>query len=248
MLALYRSGRQAEALGLYRQTRETLVDELGIEPTPELQRLEQAILRQDAALDVTSAGAEARAAPAAAPLPERRTSFVGRGRELAALRALLDGPESRLVTLTGPGGAGKTRLALEAARACSGPAAFVDLSAIREPARVAAAIAAVLGLREVANDDALAALAAHLRGSRHPAGARQLRAGGRRGAAGRRAARRCPGGRVLVTSRTPLRLAGEQVLPVPPLELPAGPEPIRPGPRRSSCSSRGPARLGRGSP
>jgi predicted ATPase/DNA-binding SARP family transcriptional activator len=220
MLALYRSGRQVEALALYRQTHATLADELGIEPAPELQQLERAILGQDVALDVAPE-AMPPLRPGARGLPDHGTSFVGRDRELAALQVLLGRPDARLVTLTGPGGAGKTRLAVEATRALPGPAAFVDLSAIRDAGVVAGAIAGTLGLREVAPEDALPALVSHLRGSRRilvldnfeqvlaaaPV-VDALLAG-------------VPELAIVVTSRAPLRLVGEQVLVVPPLELPA---------------------------
>ena len=114
MLALYRSGRQAEALAAYRAARETLVETLGIEPGSRCGSLERAILDQDPAL-----GRRTSPAPAASPRPaaacERAsTSFVGRRRELREIRALLSESEVRLLTLTGPGGTGKTRLAVEA--------------------------------------------------------------------------------------------------------------------------------------
>ena len=110
MLALYRCGRQADALAAYRRARAVLAGELGIEPGEELRQLEQAVLRQQV--------------PAAAPrraqhnLPARLTSFLGREQELAALDGLV--AEARLVTVTGAGGAGKTRLAVEFAAAAAG--------------------------------------------------------------------------------------------------------------------------------
>jgi DNA-binding SARP family transcriptional activator len=119
MVALYRCGRQAEALQAYRDARRALVDELGIEPGKELQELEQAILRQDAALDVPAAtGAR----------PGRRAAgiFVGRERELAELSPALEDAAAgrgRLFLVSGESGVGKTRLADElASRAKEGGA------------------------------------------------------------------------------------------------------------------------------
>ncbi len=114
MLALYRGGRQAEALAAYREARRALVDELGIEPGKALQELEQAILRQDAALDVPAG-----AAPAS-PRPGRRAAgtFVGRDREVGELAAALEDAAAgrgRLFLVSGEGGIGKTRLVDEVA-------------------------------------------------------------------------------------------------------------------------------------
>jgi DNA-binding SARP family transcriptional activator len=114
MLALYRSGRQAEALDTYREARRTLVEELGIEPGRPLQELEQAILRQDAALDPPGR------AGAGDTRPGRRAAgiFVGREQELAELTAGLEDAlvgRGRLFLVGGEGGVGKTRLADELA-------------------------------------------------------------------------------------------------------------------------------------
>jgi DNA-binding SARP family transcriptional activator len=114
MLALYRSGRQAEALDAYQQARHVLVDELGIEPGRTLRKLEQAILRQDAALDLAAQ------ADADLPRPGRRAAgiFVGRDRELEELSGALEDAAAgrgRLFLISGDSGVGKTRLADELA-------------------------------------------------------------------------------------------------------------------------------------
>ena len=107
MLALYRCGRQSDALEHYRRTAELFAEELGIEPGPELKAREHAILNHDPSLRLT---------PLAEPIcPRLRTPSLGRERELEEVAALLSQPETRLVTLTGTGGSGKTRLAVEVA-------------------------------------------------------------------------------------------------------------------------------------
>jgi len=142
MLALYRAERQADALAAYRRAREILDDELGIEPGDDMKRLEQAILRR--AVDEVELPEERHNLPA--PL----TSFIGREAELAEIERLLGG--ARLVTLTGVGGVGKTRLALEAARRAlpdfSNGISFVDLSAIGDAGSVVPRVAATLDVHE----------------------------------------------------------------------------------------------------
>ncbi len=142
VLALYRSDRQADALAAYQRARSLLSEELGLEPSEELRALERAVLRQEVA-----------AAPATETrhnLPAQVTSFVGRERELADLERLLR--EHRLVTVTGMGGAGKTRLALETAPrqvgAWSGGVWFVDLMPVTDPALVPVAVARTLGVAD----------------------------------------------------------------------------------------------------
>jgi DNA-binding SARP family transcriptional activator len=112
MLALYRSGRQAEALAAYRDARQTLMGELGIEPTRALQELERAILAQDAALDVSAMRVAAR------PGRQAATPMVGRDSEIVVLDAGLEdalGGRGRLFVVVGPPGSGKTRLGDEIA-------------------------------------------------------------------------------------------------------------------------------------
>src|SRR5207244_407926 len=112
MLALYRSGRQAEALEVYAAVRARLVDELGLEPGEDLRGLQGRILRHDPDLVAEERAYVGRLAS----LPASPGALLGREHERAELGALLHGPEVRLITLTGAGGSGKTRLALEAAR------------------------------------------------------------------------------------------------------------------------------------
>jgi predicted ATPase/DNA-binding SARP family transcriptional activator len=216
MVALYRSGRQADALGAYRGAREAL-DEIGLEPSPELRALEQRILRQDPEL-APGPPAEEAELPAGA-LPAALTPLIGRELEVAAVRALLGRPDTRLVTLTGPGGTGKTRLALAAAGG-RGPAAFVDLSAVVDPRLVLPSVARALGAGEAPGRSELDTVAAAL--EHGPAllvldNFEQVLAAAADVAALLAAV---PGLRVLVTSRAPLRIAAEHVYAVPPLAVP----------------------------
>src|SRR5438309_1821838 len=146
MIALYRCGRQAEASDIYLKTRELLVEELGMEPGYELQRLLRAILNQDPSLQVQ---APERPLPRVDNLPAPLTSFVGRKREVAEVAAVL--LRSRMVTLTGTGGIGKTRLAIEVARGLLGSYGrgiwLASLAPISDPNLVPEKVAAVLAVR-----------------------------------------------------------------------------------------------------
>ena len=149
ILALYRAGRQAQALRAYTEVRDRLVDELGIDPGSALRDLEARILVQDPSLDAAGpAPFRAVAAPASpGNVRERLSSFVGRGAELEQLSETVRC--SRLVTLIGPGGVGKTRLAVEAAAALRKDhrdgAWLVELAGVSEPEGVAPAVAGALG-------------------------------------------------------------------------------------------------------
>ena len=219
MLALYRSGRQADALAAYRHAREMLVEELGIEPARALQELEHAILMQDPALELEAPDT---AAETNVPVPANR--LVGRDSEVSATCELLHRPDVRLLTLTGAGGSGKSRLALEVAQLLGADfedgAFLVPLGSIGDPALVPATIAQTLSVKEQPGESVLEALETFLRtrellllvdNFEHlleaaPVLTRLLAA--------------APSSKLLVTSRSPLRVLGEHEFPVAPLSLP----------------------------
>jgi predicted ATPase/DNA-binding SARP family transcriptional activator len=215
MLALYRSGRQADALAVYQRARRTFVDELGIEPSESLRRLERAILAHDPSLNAAQAGPTS---PRRAPIPA--TPLLGRERELAAIAEVVRNEDTRLVTLTGTGGIGKTRLALELVRRLSPEfqhgSAVATIANLRDPALVAGAILEALEVPEVGpnpEEELIRALADsevlllvdnfEQVITAAPSIARLLEA--------------APRLKVIVTSRAPLRVAAEREVPVPPL-------------------------------
>ena len=220
MLALYRSGRQAEALEAFGRARRVLAEQLGIEPGPGLQRLQAAILAHDPAV----ASVPAAVAPRGR-LPAPITSFVGREQALAEATESVG--RHRLVTLVGPPGVGKSRLALEVARAVQhdfgGGVWFVELARAGRPADVAGVVARTLVARgPTPSRDPLARVVQRLRQANVLLildGCEPVIEEAARVAAGVLA--ECPGVRVLATSREVLHLTGEVRLVVAPLAVPA---------------------------
>jgi predicted ATPase/DNA-binding CsgD family transcriptional regulator len=162
-------------------------------------------------------------------LPAETTSFIGRRRELAEIRSTL--ADARLISLVGPGGVGKTRLAMrvaaDLARSCANGAWLVELGEVVDPALVGSAAASALGLRDQVAADPAQHLLGYLRdrdlllvvdNCEH-----LLEAAARLVSEVLKAA---PGVRVIATSREPLSVAGEHLLPVPPLDLPGTTEPV----------------------
>jgi predicted ATPase/DNA-binding SARP family transcriptional activator len=266
--ALYAAGRQTEALAEYNHARELFAAELGVDPSPQLEQIYLGVLRQDLPdgsrgqppLDAgtptgqTGFSAEERLAPGNPPSGTRAsavrkplTSFVGRDEDVTRVRKML--AEGRLVTLTGPGGAGKTRLAIELAALFSreSPTApggglagcqvtMVELTRVTDPGDVPYAVLHALGIRQSpvightgtgqvgAFADPVQRLVAALAERRDLLildNCEHVVAAA--AALADEVLAGCPSVRVLVTSREPLRITGEALWPVPPLPVPPVP-------------------------
>ena len=215
MLALYRSGRQADALDVFQEARRVLMDELALEPGPELRRLQEAILAHDPAIAPVPLAPRPRG-----NVPAPSTSFIDREAELAQVVELLR--EHRLVTLTGPPGVGKSRLALEAARSLEselrGGAWHVGLANAGSAADVVRLVTQAVDARGA---DPLARVVARLRDTDailvFDACEHVLEETARVVSA---VLAECPSVRVLATSREVLHVVGEVRVIVDPLRLP----------------------------
>jgi predicted ATPase/DNA-binding SARP family transcriptional activator len=223
--ALYAAGRQAEALASYERARALLADQLGVDPSPELQAAHLSVLR----------GEPSRSPPAANRRTNLRatlTSFVGRDEQLVQIGNLLS--NSRLVTIVGPGGAGKTRLAREAAATLATDATdgtwLAELAPVTDPTDVPQTVLGSLGVRETILLERSAAMTAR------DATTRLIDALSTRSAVlvldncehlidaaahlADQLLAECPGLRILATSREPLGIFGESLVVVPPLGQP----------------------------
>ena len=219
MLALHRAGRTDDALEAYQRARDSLLDELGLEPSAHLLELEAAILRRDPALLPERPELRARL-----HLPAQPNELIGRERAVDDVVEVFAGRASRLVTLTGAGGIGKTRLALAVAERLAldfeDGVWFVDLSAVSDPSLVLPAVAQTLGVAESQERPSQVAVEEHL-ADKHvllvldnfeqvsdaaPSVSNLIRQTSRVA--------------VLVTSRVPLHLFGEEEYEVPTLSVP----------------------------
>jgi predicted ATPase/DNA-binding SARP family transcriptional activator len=226
MTAQYRQGRQGEALRTFQTARGVLGEELGLEPGPELRELEQRILAQDPTLRPLRA--DSTAAPRQhdhrriGRIPNRLTSIIGRDEVLAALGEELT--HARLVTLLGPGGAGKTTIATELARRASCSVTFVEFAPLTDPDSVIPAIASELGISAGDTPAAAAGLSTLDRVIDAIVGAPHLLVLDNCEHVVDVAAKAvyelleaCPDLIVLATSREALGVPGEMVRPLPPL-------------------------------
>ena len=152
MLALYRCGRQADALEAFQRARRVLSEELGLEPSPRLRQLEVKVLNQHPELDLSHRARGRAAMHRSGNLPRPRTTLVGREADVAGV---VDAVRAEpLVTLVGPGGVGKTRLAVAAAgelrREFADEAWLVELAPVEAGDHIYDAVATTLGLRILA--------------------------------------------------------------------------------------------------
>lgn len=229
MLALYRDGRQADALEVYQRARAALTERLGLEPGPALRGIQAQILEQAASLNARLAiGSDAMPQSRATGLPQPATRTIGRQRETAAGSRLLRSLDARLVTLTGAGGVGKTRLALAVARAIESRfpdgACWVELAGVARAEDIGPTVVRALAITPLPGEGARDALRRYLAGKElllvidnfeHVLDGAVLVS---------ELLVACPRLKVLVTSREALDLSAEHRIEVQPLPVPAQPQ------------------------
>ncbi|MFZ0161372.1 MAG: BTAD domain-containing putative transcriptional regulator [Kineosporiaceae bacterium] len=216
MTALYRAGRQADALAAYAAAARRLADELGIDPGKDLRRMHESVLRQEIA--------------PATPRPSIQPGMplVGRVRDLGLVRDRLSDPVARVITLVGPGGAGKTRLAMEVVTQWRYDVLVVALAGTEDPASVVPEICRADGaLPAWASEPALDVATRALGGRRLLLVLDNLEQLIDRPGTGHQGLGdldeligRLPGLTVLCTSRCPVGLPGEYLVPIGPLQVP----------------------------
>lgn len=215
MRTLALGGQPGAAVAQYEICRRVLAEELSAEPSAET----GALLRQ-----IKSGESIKPRAPSPHNLPAPLTPFIGRGPELTEISDRLADPACRLLTLVGPGGVGKTRLALRAARllleAYEHGAWFVPLEPVRDPEHVASAIARALGVDEVPARPLVQALKAHLREKELLLVLDNFEQVVSMARLVTELLQAAPQVQALVTSREPLKVYGEHTFAVPPLALP----------------------------
>ncbi|HEU4422266.1 MAG TPA: BTAD domain-containing putative transcriptional regulator [Pilimelia sp.] len=227
VLALYRGGRHADALRVYRDYRERLDDELGLAPSAALRRLEADVLRQAPGLAQPATEAQ----PAEPPVPARPgrglpvspLPLIGRAEAVSTLRELVR--TARVVTLIGPGGVGKTSLAVQVATGAASTYPdggwLVELATVSDPEAVGHAVSSALSVQQRHGTSVLDRLVEYLRPKRlllvidnceHVVEAAAALVDA--------VVAGCPAVTILATSREPLGVGGEQVRPVAPLPIP----------------------------
>jgi hypothetical protein len=217
------SGRRLEALRQYERLRRTLSEELDTCPTGAGRRLYEQIRQGKSPITSSPLSARPSETPPPNNLPALLSSFIGRQEDVLGIQRGLF--MTRLMTLTGAGGSGKTRLALEVARDLTGSYPdgvwLVELAPLSDPTLVSRAVAAALGVREQSGTSLVQNLRVHLASRRmllvldnceHLVDAAARLAKDLLGC--------CPGLTILATSREPLSVSGETIWPVPTLSLP----------------------------